>query len=90
MRNVKLKGKEQMKTKTWIALFIGLILIGCGDSEHKKAKKKVANPLKAQVEAIKKAKNVEKTILDASKKQRQALKKMEDGAGDKKSKDGSH
>jgi len=79
-----------MKTKTWIALFMGLILMGCGDSENKKAKQKVANPLKAQVEAIKKAKNVEKTNLDASKKQRQALKKMEDGTEDKKSKNGSH
>lgn len=63
-----------MKNVFFFLFSLGLILItGC---DSKPPKSKIENPLSGQVDALKKAKDVEGLLLDAAEKQRKSIDDM--------------
>ena len=65
-----------IQIKTLISILIScsfIVLTGC-DSEPPKSK--IKNPLSGQVDALKKAKEVEGILLDAAEKQRKSIEDM--------------
>ena len=59
-----------MKITTTICILIGLLAISACDEAPKP---KIANPLAGQAEALQKAKEAERQLLDAAEKQRKTI-----------------
>ena len=60
-----------MKIVTILLIFTGLLVINACD--NKPPQSKIKNPLTDQVEALEKAKDVERQLLEAADKQRKAI-----------------
>ena len=60
-------------TRLFIALIIAFFVSSC---DSKPAKSKIENPLAGHAEALEKAKNVEKQLLEAQQKTQEAIDKV--------------
>jgi hypothetical protein len=63
-----------MKFVTALIIFTSLLVISACDNKPQQSK--IKNPLADQVEALDKAKDVERQLLEASEKQRKAIDNM--------------
>ena len=63
-----------MKFITALIIFAGFFVISACDNKPQQSK--IKNPLAEQVEALEKAKDVERQLLEASEKQRKAIDEM--------------
>lgn len=60
---------------TQTKFFILAIMFSISACDSKSAKSKIENPLAEQIEALEKAKNVEKQLLEAQKRTQEAIEK---------------
>jgi len=65
--------KPKMKIITTLFAVVGLLIISACDEAPKS---KIENPLAGHVEALEKAKDVERQMLEAAEKQRKAIDDM--------------
>ena len=63
-----------MKFITALIIFAGLFVISACDNKPQQSN--IKNPLADQIEALEKAKDVERQLLEASEKQRKAIDEM--------------